>query len=241
MIDLHTHILPGMDDGAKDVKTSLALLRMESAQGVGTVVLTPHFYRDREEPQHFLTRRASAAQTLAAAIKALSEPEQNALPRLALGAEIAWVPHLADWPELPELCLGTSAYFLLELPFYPWTDQLINQLYELPGRTGLTPVLAHIERYLRSQKPQYLEAVLDLGFPVQVSAEPLLHLTQRGPVLRLLRTHRAQLVASDAHDPTTRPPSLGEAFELLRRKLGEEKSNYIEFRTSEPLTPRMSL
>ena len=58
MIDLHTHILPGMDDGAKDVKTSLALLRMESAQGVGTVVLTPHFYRDREEPQHFLTRRA---------------------------------------------------------------------------------------------------------------------------------------------------------------------------------------
>ncbi len=241
MIDLHTHILPGMDDGAKDVKTSLALLRMESAQGVGTVVLTPHFYRDREEPQHFLTRRASAAQALAAAIKALPEPEQNALPRLALGAEIAWVPHLADWSELPELCLGPSAYFLLELPFYPWTDQLINQLYELPGRTGLTPVLAHIERYLRSQKPQYLEAVLDLGFPVQVSAEPLLHLTQRGPVLRLLRTHRAQLVASDAHDPTTRPPNLGEAFQLLRRKLGEEKSNYIESRTSELLTPRISL
>ena len=64
----------------------------------------------------------------------LPEEEHKALPRLALGAEIAWVPNLAEWPELPRLCLGTSRHFLLELPFRPWTDQLINRLYELPGR-----------------------------------------------------------------------------------------------------------
>ena len=53
MTDLHTHILPGMDDGAKTVEDSLAMLRMEYDQGVDTVVLTPHFYRDRENPKHF--------------------------------------------------------------------------------------------------------------------------------------------------------------------------------------------
>lgn len=236
MTDLHTHILPGMDDGAKDVETSLTLLRMEAAQGVDTVVLTPHFYRDREEPSHFLARRAKAAKTLADALVALPEEERKTLPRLALGAEIAWVPNLAEWPELSQLCLGASRHFLLELPFRPWTDQLINRLYELPGRTGLTPVLAHIERYLKDQKPQHLEAVLALGVPVQVSAEPLLHLTQRGAVLKLLRERRAQLIASDTHDPHSRPPNLGDAFAVVRRRLGDGKADSLAARSGEILS-----
>lgn len=186
MTDLHTHILPGMDDGARDVDTSLAMLRMEAEQGVGAVILTPHFYRDREDIPHFLRRRTKAARTLAAAITALPEDERRALPQLALGAEIAWRPNLAEWDELPRLCLGEGKHFLLELPFEPWTDQMIRQLYELPGRTGLTPVIAHIERYLDHQRSQHIEAVLALGVPVQVSAAPLLHALRRGPVLRLL-------------------------------------------------------
>jgi protein subunit release factor B len=59
MTDLHTHILPGMDDGSPDVETSIAMLRMEAEQGVHTVVLTPHFYRDRERPEHFLSAAIS--------------------------------------------------------------------------------------------------------------------------------------------------------------------------------------
>ena len=55
MIDLHTHILPGMDDGAKDTATSLQMLRMERDQGVDTVVLTPHYYRHRESAEDFFT------------------------------------------------------------------------------------------------------------------------------------------------------------------------------------------
>lgn len=236
MTDLHTHILPRMDDGAKDVETSLTLLRMEAAQGVDTVVLTPHFYRDREKPSHFLARRAKAAKTLSDALVALPEEERKTLPRLALGAEIAWVPNLAEWPELSQLCLGASRHFLLELPFRPWTDQLINRLYELPGRTGLTPVLAHIERYLKDQKPQHLEAVLALGVPVQVSAEPLLHLTQRGAVLKLLRERRAQLIASDTHDPHSRPPNLGDALAVVRRRLGDGKADSLAARSGEILS-----
>lgn len=116
MIDIHTHILHGMDDGARDVKTSLTLLRMETVQGVDTVILTPHFYRDREEPAHFLARREKVARALADAVLALPEGERKALPRLVLCAEVAWMPNLAEWVERPRLCLGSSRHFLLEFP-----------------------------------------------------------------------------------------------------------------------------
>lgn len=227
MTDLHTHILPGMDDGARDVDASLELLRLETAQGVDTVVLTPHFYRRREDPVHFLTRRAKAAETLFAAIAALPQEERDMLPQLVLGAEVAWAPSLAEWPELPQLCLGQSSSFLLELPSHPWTDQLIDQLYDLPGQTGLTPVIAHIERYLKDQKPQHLEAVFALGVPVQISAEPLLHLLQRSTVLGLLRKNRAQLIASDTHNSTSRPPNLGDALAVVRKKLGNSAADSL--------------
>ena len=58
MIDIHTHILPGMDDGASTPEESLAMLRMQREQGVDTVFLTPHFHRDRENPEHFLSYMA---------------------------------------------------------------------------------------------------------------------------------------------------------------------------------------
>lgn len=227
MTDLHTHILPGMDDGAKNIDASIELLRLEAAQGVDTVVLTPHFHRNRERTAHFLSRRTAAAKALAAAVMALPEEERRTLPRLCLGAEIAWVPNLADWQELPELCLGKSPYFLLELPFSPWTDQMINQLYDLPGRTGLTPVIAHIERYIKDQPERKIEEIFSLGVPIQVSAEPFLKTFQRGKVLKLLKDERVQLIASDAHNTASRPPNLGDAMGIVRKKLGTMAADAI--------------
>ena len=74
MTDLHTHILPGMDDGAKTPEESLQMLRMERDQGVDTVVLTPHFYRDRERPEWFLARRRASAEALRQEAEALRGP-----------------------------------------------------------------------------------------------------------------------------------------------------------------------
>lgn len=224
MTDLHTHILPGMDDGAPDAEASLAMLREEAAQGVDTVALTPHFYRDREEPGHFLSRRARAWEQLNERLSSLSEAQRAALPQTALGAEVAWVPNLGAMPELSRLCLGESRYFLLELPFYPWDAQLLRQLYELPDRTGLTPVLAHLERYFRVQKREHLEEILSMDFPVQVSAAPLLRLTQRALPLRMLASGQAQLIASDAHNMTARAPDLGPAMQLIAKKLGAQRA-----------------
>ena len=85
MTDLHTHILPGMDDGSPNTETSIAMLRAERDQGISTVVLTSHFYRSHERPSSFLKRRAAAMDQLQQAIEQLPQKERDSLPRLVLG------------------------------------------------------------------------------------------------------------------------------------------------------------
>lgn len=233
MTDLHTHILPGIDDGAQSVEESLAMLRMERSQGVDTVVLTPHFYRDRENPKRFLRRRQESAVALARRVIELSEQEREALPQMLLGAEVTWWPDMADWEELPEMCIGDTRNLLLELPFTPWNDRMIYQLHELFGRTGITPVIAHLERYLKIQRPEYIREVLQLGVPVQVSADILLRPIARGGAMKLLRQGQAHVVASDCHRCVGRIPNLAAATDLLRRKLGNSETEMIIRRADE--------
>ena len=233
MTDLHTHILPGVDDGAQSVEESLAMLRMERSQGVDTVVLTPHFYRDRENPKRFLRRRQESAVALARRVIELSEQEREALPQMLLGAEVTWWPDMADWEELPEMCIGDTRNLLLELPFTPWNDRMIYQLHELFGRTGITPVIAHLERYLKIQRPEYIREVLQLGVPVQVSADILLRPIARGGAMKLLRQGQAHVVASDCHRCVGRIPNLAAATDLLRRKLGNSETEIIIRRADE--------
>ena len=104
---------------------------------------------------------------------------------------------------------------------------MINQLYDLPGRTGLTPVIAHIERYIKDQPERKIEEIFSLGVPIQVSAEPFLKTFQRGKVLKLLKDERVQLIASDAHNTASRPPNLGDAMGIVRKKLGTMAADAI--------------
>lgn len=233
MTDLHTHILPSMDDGAKNADMSLEMLRMERDQGIDTVVLTPHFYRERERVEWFLERRREASKVLLEKLMSLPEAERNTLPRLIVGAEVAWGPNMADWPHLDKLCMGRTRNLLLELPFTPWNDQMFHQLYDLMGRTGITPVIAHIERYRSIQKKEAIEEILSMGLPVQISAEPLLHTLSRGRELKLLRERQAQFIASDCHNTTTRPPNVGLALKVVEAKLGEAKVQSMARRSAE--------
>ena len=222
MIDIHTHILPGMDDGARDPEESLAMLQMEAEQGVRTVVLTPHFYYKRESVPDFLTRRQASYDRLTRAMAQLPQEEQDKLPGLRLGAEVAWQSDLLDCPDLSGLCLGGGKYMLVELPFTPWNRQTIRQLYELMTCHGITPVIAHLERYLADQSREITEKLLDLDLPVQISCDILSHVLQRRKAMKLLRSGRAQLIATDCHNCTGRAPDMAHALTILEAKLGRE-------------------
>lgn len=222
MVDLHTHILPGMDDGAKNPEESLTMLRMQREQGVSTVALTPHFYRDRERPESFLRRREAAFSRLRDAL-----PDAEPLPRMILGAEVTWVPNLCHWENLPEFCLAGTRNLLLELPFTPWSEGMVNQLYDLVNRTGITPVLAHLERYLRIQRWELVEAVLSLEFPVQLSSGVLLGAFTRGSALRMVKEGAVQLLASDCHGPQRRKPDLAAGMDVVRKKIGDQTADQL--------------
>lgn len=227
MTDLHTHILPGMDDGARNGRESLAMLRREWEQGVRSLALTSHFYPEQETPEEFLRRRAAASDALQRELDALSAEEREKLPGMILGAEVAWSPGIDRMSALERLCCGKSRYLLLELPSYPWHHGILDGLYDLMNRTELVPVLAHIDRYIPTQSPRLLRELFDLGLPMQISTFSLLHFRTRHSALKLLKQSNANYVISDCHDPDARTPNLGEAAAVLRRKLGDREAKAI--------------
>lgn len=223
MIDIHTHILHGVDDGAKDIGMSLEMLRLEKEQGIDTVVLTPHYYRDKEDIESFLSRRDAAFEELKRAIESADRAD---FPELVLGCEVAWVPNLADVDGIERLAIGNGKYMLLELPFYPWSEALCRQLHNLVGRTGITPVLAHMERYMRLQRPDIFDEILSMGLPAQIGADAICRFLTRGRCLKALGDW-AHVVASDCHNLKSRAPSLGDAMAIIRKKLGDEAADEI--------------
>ncbi|MCR5843911.1 MAG: hypothetical protein K6G66_08135 [Oscillospiraceae bacterium] len=231
MTDLHTHILPGMDDGSRSFEMSIAMLREEAAQGVSTVALTPHYYRERESSGSFLERRFAAYTVLEEAISTLPETERAALPARVLAAEVAWVPNLADCSHLRELCYQGTDVFLLELPMQPWYDGLFSQLYDLMNLTGLTPMIAHIDRYWTSQKPTRLAELYSLGLPTQLSAAALLRFSTRSRALKELQAGRVQYLMSDCHRIQERKPNILQGMETIEKRLGAASRRRLETMT----------
>lgn len=216
MTDLHTHILPGMDDGAVDVQQSLDMLKQQEAQGVKAVALTPHYYPQKERVDSFLERREEAWQELR---ECIADSEENAsLPAMCLGAEVAYVPGMWEWPELSQLCYEDTKLLLVELPVTPWNEEMFQELYRILGRRGITPMIAHLDRYSRLQKPKQMRQLLDMELPYQVSASAILHpFSRRAKKLWL----RGGVPVSDCHDVRHRPPNLGKLRSFIHRKYGK--------------------
>ena len=220
MTDLHTHILPGMDDGAQTVQESISMLLAEASQGVDTVALTPHYYRNQETVESFLARRDAAWKMLQEHTKDID------CPQMILGAEVAWSPGMADMPELEQLCYQGTKMMLIELPTTPWGDIVYHQLYRLEGRRGIMPMIAHVNRYFRSQSKRNLLRLLDMGYPVQISVEALRSIFDRKWAMNLLRYSDALLI-SDCHNMLDRKPNMDMGIKRIEKKLGRELTREI--------------
>ncbi len=211
--DLHSHILPGMDDGCRTAEEAVRLLRTSYEQGIRKMCVTPHYY-PVETADEFLVRRDAAEQEL---YKAL-EKESGPVPQLCMGAEVAYRPGICYQEDLNKLCIGQSQYLLLEMPFHKWGDEVIRTVRGISNVRGITPILAHIERYLPMQDKEILDRLLDQEILVQMNAARLLHFSSRGQARRLLNSGMVQLLGSDCHNNTSRPQNLGQAVEYLQKK-----------------------
>ena len=222
MTDLHTHILPGIDDGAPDMDTALQMLEIQVKQGVNTVALTPHYYRNREHLSDFLLRRENAWSNLQSKLKNIKHP------KLILSAEVAYVPGMADWDELEQLCYAETKVLLVEPPMNPWNDEMFHQLYAIEGRRGITPMIAHFDRYIKIQSKQRIDQLMEMGLPIQVGTESLLRFFGRKRAMKLITECNA-IPVSDCHNIDSRPPNLDAAARVMRKILGNKTDNIFQY------------
>ena len=214
MTDLHTHILPGIDDGAQTIEESIALLKAELKSGVDTVALTPHFNLSAAEQPDFVIRRNQAYNALSDAIRKHDLPIE-----LILGAEVKFT-NLPDL-DLDSLCYEDTGIILIELPMDHYPLYTREVLYGLQ-MDGYTPLIAHAERYSYfTNKPDLLEKLIRSGTLVQVNANGLLKPGKtRRKILKMISNGFVHVLATDTHSIDMRPPKLDQAVKVIEKKLG---------------------
>lgn len=215
MIDWHSHILPGIDDGSKSVEESLALIRLLREQGVDTVIATPHFLANDESADDFVLRRQKSFESLCGVL-----PETA--PSIRLGAEVRYYPGIGRFSSLERLCIEGTELFLLEMPMGKWTDYTVRELVEIANARKVKLILAHIERYWPMQNGNTWEELYNAGIIMQANASFFADFATRRKAFSLFRDGAIHLIGSDCHNLRYRPPQMGKANEYLRRKFGDE-------------------
>jgi protein-tyrosine phosphatase len=225
MIDLHIHLLPGVDDGPVDLQEAVELCRLAAEQGCEALIATPH----QRHPSWLNTDSDHLRQLLARLAETVGDS-----PRLALGAEIRVDSGLLD--ELDDLSgsgllsLADSRYLLLELDrsgLGPSPESLVHELAVI----GWSPIIAHPEFVpALSSSLALLRRLASAGGLFQLTATSLLGgfgKRVRRWCLEAVDAGLAHFVASDAHGVSWRPPQMAEAREELRARWGDETARRL--------------
>ena len=213
-IDLHSHILPQLDDGSDSVEMSLAMLYQMAEQGVDVVCATSHYYAKYSSIPAFCERRAEALERLSSVLTA-------ELPRVLPAAEVAYFPHMEEQDLMP-LCIQGTRTLMLEMPFSDWTGLQLETVEALVLDCRYDVVLVHPERFCFSKSNRHkLEKLAELPIGLQVNAGSLLRWGTRRLALDLLQMAQYPLLGSDCHNLTSRPPNLKEGRKVVMQKLGE--------------------
>jgi len=224
MFDIHSHILPGIDDGARDLSVSLAMARLAVAQGVTVQACTPHILPGMYDNRGEAIRRAVAA--LQGALD-----EAGIGLRLVAGADVHLVPGLVEGLQSGRvLALADSRYVLVEPPERLAPPRMADQFFGLM-LAGYHPILTHPERLgWVSSHYELIEQLTQAGVWMQVTAGSLTGGFGRRAQYwaeRLLEEGRVHVLASDAHDTERRPPDLLQGREAAARRVGEDEATHM--------------
>lgn len=222
LVDLHSHLLPGLDDGARNEQETLAMLRAAAEDGISTIVATPHAHR------------AGVEETLRAVERVNALARESGLSvRVLPGHEARLSSDLIQEVTSGEvLTLNQSGYLLVEWPFTEqWPAQVVVRTTERLLDAGLRLVLAHAERSrVVQQRPEVLEELVERGVVVQMNAASLTgYEGERAKEVAelLLRRRLVHVIASDAHNAQYRPPRLRFAYDLAARLTGPAYADWL--------------
>jgi protein-tyrosine phosphatase len=225
VIDLHCHILPGVDDGAKTIEDSVAMARMAAAAGTKIIVATPHMMHPQFHVPGPLAKQKAAE--VRAAVAAANVPIQ-----VVLAGEIHWSAEIEERlasGELLPLC-AERKYILFELPMTHVPHSTRELMWKLQ-LAGIFPVLAHPERNMDFEtKPDLIHEFRAAGVPCQITAMSLTGaFGRRARKLseRWLAEDAVDIVASDGHSARGRPPTLDEAAKIVRKQAGDTVEDWV--------------
>ncbi len=225
MIDLHCHILPGMDDGPATIEESVEMCRMAESDGIHTIVATPHFAHSVHE---------WTAENLFGSISGLEQAlvREKIGVRVLPGADVALFPELAHYLEkdIPLTINNTGRYLLAEFPHAvvpPNWDVFLRGLLD----AGVVPIVTHPERnawFLRH--PEAMYTMVETGALVQITAMSIIG--GFGEAARkfsafLLLHNLVHVIATDAHSINARPPFLSTAVKAAADLVGEERAREL--------------
>lgn len=222
-IDIHSHILPCVDDGAKDTETALTLLEMLKEQGITSVMATPHFYPATDSAEDFFEKVNAAFANLKAAA------EGKNLPKIHLGCELHYFNGIGKSSSVKQFCLNNTKYVLLELSYgEPITKNVLQDIIDISEQQGLIPILAHIERYSRVKGYKKLLKLIESGYGLaHVNADGIISKEESKCCEKLIKGGYISFVASDTHSPHRRPPKFSDAFNHIELRLGKSAVNRL--------------
>lgn len=233
MIDIHSHILTGLDDGPKSIEESLAMLFQGAQAGIKVVFATPHLYfYDRAKPTCLRASRKLAELS--------QKAQENQIDvRILLGFEIFLQPDLPWLEDLQSLTLGqTGEYLLVELAIGQIPNFVEKTCFDLL-LNGVTPILAHPERNLiSSSQLSVIERLVNQGVRLQIEAASLVGLSgkelKRASQL-LLQKDLVSYLASDAHSQERGFEPLQEAYWQVQKQFGHQKARQLFLENQEKI------
>lgn len=222
IFDIHSHILPRVDDGAKSVKESCELLRKLKTQKVDAVIATPHLYI----PSGTADEVKEKAEKAYAMLKIESERIQG--PELFLGYEVGYFNGIASAEDVKKFTLCGTNYILLELPLSSITDKMVDDILEMSYNFKLIPIFAHLERYLRVKGIGKILSMIENGDAfAQITAEKPMGFFKKCPADKLIEGGYVSFIGSDCHSVDKRPPLMDEFYAYATKKYSEGFVKYI--------------
>lgn len=221
MVDIHSHILPSIDDGPKTFEESQELVRLQFDDGIDTAVATPHFNPDEDNLDDFLNKRAESYEKLSAKLANCNNF------KIKIASEVLLHPQLLQLPLKTQLCIEGTSFMLTELPWDYWPEWVNDVLFKLQLE-GITPILSHAEKYSPVLKePNKLYKLVSKGILVQVNATSIIKSDSNKKVFELIKHRLVHFIATDAHSANLRPPQMKTALHILEKKFGSELIKYL--------------
>ena len=228
MIDIHNHVLPNVDDGSKSINMSLNMMKHAFEQGVTEVVNTTHF-------QHPLFLNIDNSVKRIESIKSSLQKklyENDIFIKIHLGYEVYYYENLLKIIDQPLVTMGNGKYILIEFAPRNIPSSQKQTLFNLK-MSGVTPIIAHPERYKEVQENFYLVYDwVNSGCLIQIDCGSLLGLMgkkAKEASLSIIKEKCCHILASDAHNDTNRNFCIKDAYNIVKNIIGQKDADKLVF------------